>query len=185
MTSFRAVFFDFGGTLFSYTAFQRAMRGGEGKPLFAQAADRLGVDVDRRTIGKAYGKASATAFQKFTQRFPYLEIEALHSKELNRLMTKAMSKQDMTLYAQAPSLADAKVASKMYQVYKKVKFKNMIRDADDSLHWHAWKWSFIGAIKASDKRNAKKILKYLVEQFEADPSHKSDVQRMRANYENM
>jgi 2-haloalkanoic acid dehalogenase type II len=72
MTSFQAVFFDFGGTLFSYTAFQRAMRGGEGRPLFVEAADRLGIEADKRSIGKAYGKASAAAFQKYTVQPYYL-----------------------------------------------------------------------------------------------------------------
>lgn len=72
MAAFRAVFFDFGGTLFSYAAFQRAMRRGEGKPIFVQAAERLGVDVDRRAIAKAYGKASRDAFQKYNDRRFYL-----------------------------------------------------------------------------------------------------------------
>ena len=72
MSPFRAVFFDFGGTLFSYTAFQRAMRGGEGKPLFVEAAERLGLDADRKTIGRAYGKASMRAFQKYSPRDYYL-----------------------------------------------------------------------------------------------------------------
>ncbi len=72
MSAFRAVFFDFGGTLFSYTAFQRAMRLGDGVPIFVQAAERLGLDVDRRTIGKAYGKASRLAFQKYNDQTYYL-----------------------------------------------------------------------------------------------------------------
>ncbi len=69
----KAVFFDFGGTLFSYSAFQRAMRGGPGnEPIFARAASRLGVDVDRGTVGRAYGKASAEAFRKYSDRDFYL-----------------------------------------------------------------------------------------------------------------
>ena len=72
MDAFRAVFFDFGGTLFSYASFQRAMRDGAGKPIFVQAADRLGVDVDRRTIAKAYGRASQAAFAKYNDRAYYL-----------------------------------------------------------------------------------------------------------------
>ena len=72
MSAFRAVFFDFGGTLFSYTAFQRAMRQGDGAPIFVQAAERLGLDLDRRTIAKAYGKASRLAFQKYNDRAFYL-----------------------------------------------------------------------------------------------------------------
>lgn len=69
----KAVFFDFGGTLFSYTAFQRAMRGdGERMPIFAQAAERLGVPLDRKRIGQAYGTASAKAFRKYHDRDFYL-----------------------------------------------------------------------------------------------------------------
>ena len=70
----KAIFFDFGGTLFSYASFQRSMRGatGEGKPIFVQAAERLGVDVDRRAIGKAYGKASVQAFRKYNDQSFYL-----------------------------------------------------------------------------------------------------------------
>lgn len=70
----KAIFFDFGGTLFSYASFLASMRGagGEGRPIFVQAAERLGVDVDRRTIGKAYGKASTEAFRKYNDRPFYL-----------------------------------------------------------------------------------------------------------------
>ena len=72
MSAFRSVFFDFGGTLFSYASFQRAMRGGEGRPLFVLAADRLGLDVERRAIAKAYGKASQRAFERYNARDFYL-----------------------------------------------------------------------------------------------------------------
>jgi len=70
----KAVFFDFGGTLFSYGAFQRAMRGSDDgrPPIFVQAAERLGVEVPRRTIAGAYGKASASAFKKYSDRDYYL-----------------------------------------------------------------------------------------------------------------
>jgi 2-haloalkanoic acid dehalogenase type II len=70
----KAVFFDFGGTLFSYASFQQAMRGreGGGRPIFVQAADRLGVEVDRRRIAKAYGKASTAAFRKYSEQDFYL-----------------------------------------------------------------------------------------------------------------
>ncbi|MFP6605042.1 MAG: HAD family hydrolase [Myxococcota bacterium] len=72
MSAFSAVFFDFGGTLFSYASFERAMRSGDGKPIFIQGAERLGVEVDRRTIAKAYGKASRAAFQKYNDQSFYL-----------------------------------------------------------------------------------------------------------------
>jgi putative hydrolase of the HAD superfamily len=69
----KAVFFDFGGTLFSYSSFQRSMRGGDGQaPLFVQAAERLGVEIDRRSIAKAYGRASVAAFQKYNEQTFYL-----------------------------------------------------------------------------------------------------------------
>lgn len=70
----KAVFFDFGGTLFSYGSFLRAMRGDDGSkpPLFARAAARLGVEADRRTIAQAYGTASAEAFRKYNDRDFYL-----------------------------------------------------------------------------------------------------------------
>ena len=71
--SFQAVFFDFGGTLFSYASFQDAMRGaGPGGPIFVQAAARLGVEVDRRAIAKAYAKASGEAFRSYNDRRFYL-----------------------------------------------------------------------------------------------------------------
>jgi putative hydrolase of the HAD superfamily len=72
MSIFRAVFFDFGGTLFSYASFQRAMRDGDGEPIFVRAAERLGVEVDRRSMAKAYAKASRMAFQKYNDRSYYL-----------------------------------------------------------------------------------------------------------------
>ncbi len=69
----KAVFFDFGGTLFSYASFVGAMRGGDGqKPIFAQAAERLGAKVERKAIAQAYGKASVRAFGKYKDRDFYL-----------------------------------------------------------------------------------------------------------------
>jgi HAD superfamily hydrolase (TIGR01509 family) len=65
----KAVFFDFGGTLFSYATING---GSSSRSLFVEAADRLGVSADRRTIGRAYGKASAAAFRKYTSQRYYL-----------------------------------------------------------------------------------------------------------------
>ena len=65
----KAVFFDFGGTLFSYKAIQGA---GSSRPLYVQAAERLGVETDRRTIGRAYGKASKDAFLAHGTKSYYL-----------------------------------------------------------------------------------------------------------------
>lgn len=65
----KAVFFDFGGTLFSYRAFAAAPGN---RPLFVQAAEKLGVEVDRKAIGHAYGRASKAAFEKHGVRPYYL-----------------------------------------------------------------------------------------------------------------
>jgi HAD superfamily hydrolase (TIGR01509 family) len=65
----KAVFFDFGGTLFSYTTING---GGSSRSLFVEAAERLGVSADPKAIGRAYGKASAAAFQKYTVQQYYL-----------------------------------------------------------------------------------------------------------------
>ncbi len=64
-----AVFFDFGGTLFSYSGIGAAQAE---PPLFVRAAERLGVAADRRTIGRAYGRASKEAFQKIGTQPYYL-----------------------------------------------------------------------------------------------------------------
>jgi HAD superfamily hydrolase (TIGR01549 family) len=69
-SDFKAVFFDFGGTLFSYRTIDA---GNTDRPLFVEAAERLGVPVeDRKSIGRAYRKASAEAFQKYTVMRYYL-----------------------------------------------------------------------------------------------------------------
>lgn len=85
----RAVFFDFGGTLFSYASFLQAMRGtGERRPIFARAAERLGVDADRRAIARAYGAASSEAYLRFhdqpyyLHRDLFLETFRLFAREL-------------------------------------------------------------------------------------------------------
>lgn len=74
-TQFKAVFFDFGGTLFSYREFAGAGSAAAepaNPPLFVRAAERLGVEADRKTIGRAYGRASKAAFEKYTARQYYL-----------------------------------------------------------------------------------------------------------------
>ena len=73
MSRFDAVFFDFGGTLFSY---RQLVRGGEGPPLFVQAAQRLGVEVDdKRSLGRAWMKASEAAFGTVGTKPYYLHRE--------------------------------------------------------------------------------------------------------------
>ena len=64
-----AVFFDFGGTLFSYSDFGAAPADA---PLFVRAAERLGVAADRKTIGRAYAVASKEAFQQVGTQPYYL-----------------------------------------------------------------------------------------------------------------
>jgi len=68
MESIRAVYFDFGGTLFSYTHF----RGRSGR-LVGDVAERFGAeDHDRKTIGRAYMAASAKAFAHYNEHPYYL-----------------------------------------------------------------------------------------------------------------
>lgn len=55
----RAVFFDLGGTLFSY----RQVARGTG-PLIREAVRRLGVETERGEIGRAYREASRIAYEK-------------------------------------------------------------------------------------------------------------------------
>lgn len=62
-----AVFFDFGGTLFSYHAMRPRMRG-----LIGSMLDRLGLEADRRGAGRAYNEASSRAWAEFGPRPYYL-----------------------------------------------------------------------------------------------------------------
>jgi HAD superfamily hydrolase (TIGR01549 family) len=61
------IFFDFGGTLFSYKTMKRPI----GK-VMKEGAERLGVDKDRREIGKAYNAASLHAWSSVAQESFYL-----------------------------------------------------------------------------------------------------------------
>lgn len=66
-TRYDAVFFDFGGTLFSYRDI------GRGRPsVVLEAVKRLGVEASRREIGKAYGAAQRDAFVEYNRRDFYL-----------------------------------------------------------------------------------------------------------------
>jgi FMN phosphatase YigB (HAD superfamily) len=67
----RAVFFDFGGTLFTYGN----VRGRTFYPLLLEALDRLGVEVEPRAAGRAYTEASRQAFEAFHPRPYYLHRE--------------------------------------------------------------------------------------------------------------
>jgi HAD superfamily hydrolase (TIGR01509 family) len=64
----RAVFFDFGGTLFSYRDLTRSSF----RPVLAEAVERLGVDASLRDAGMAYGRASGESFREFSPKPYYL-----------------------------------------------------------------------------------------------------------------
>lgn len=70
----RAVFLDFGGTLFSY----RGMRSGT-RALIGRMLERLGVEADLRTAGRAYGRANRAAFLEFTDRPFYLHRDLFYT----------------------------------------------------------------------------------------------------------
>lgn len=65
--SHRAVFFDFGGTLFSYASVASSWA-----PLLASAAERLGVEAERSEIGRAFARASRKAYLTYAPRPYYL-----------------------------------------------------------------------------------------------------------------
>lgn len=69
----RAVFFDLGGTLFSYRNVARATM-----PLLLEAVRRLGVEADVDTAKTAYTAAGREATQAFAQRRYYLHREFFH-----------------------------------------------------------------------------------------------------------
>ena len=66
--SVQAVFFDFGGTLFSY----REVQGRTFIPLMLEGLARLRVELDPREAGRAYRQASAEAFQAYFSQPYYL-----------------------------------------------------------------------------------------------------------------
>jgi HAD superfamily hydrolase (TIGR01509 family) len=67
----RALFFDFGGTLFSYTG----VHGRAFMPILLESLERLGVEVEARQAGRAYRKASAESFREFNPKPYYLHKE--------------------------------------------------------------------------------------------------------------
>ena len=64
---FQAVFFDFGGTLFSY----RDLAAAPTSPVRDSLA-QLGVEAEKGQVGRAYWKASKDAFEAYTPRAYYL-----------------------------------------------------------------------------------------------------------------
>ena len=67
-TRTRAVFFDFGGTLFSYSALAHTGF----RHLVSEAVERLGAAASLSEAGRAYGKASAESMLDFTPKPYYL-----------------------------------------------------------------------------------------------------------------
>lgn len=65
-----AVFFDFGGTLFSY----RQVGGGTGRLIY-DAVGRLGVEVEPMQVGRAYRDATRDAYLALQERPYYLHRE--------------------------------------------------------------------------------------------------------------
>jgi len=63
----RGVFFDLGGTLFSYRELFRATRN-----RITSAAERLGVTATRREVGRAYASASQAVTHQYAGRAFYL-----------------------------------------------------------------------------------------------------------------
>ena len=64
----RGVFFDLGGTLYSYRNLKRALA-----PLVLEAAERLGSDIsDRKHIGRAYTDAGQAVAEIYAERSYYL-----------------------------------------------------------------------------------------------------------------
>ena len=68
--NFRAVFFDFGGTLYSYRSKGLSMR-----PVLEELLGRLGVSVDSSRVRSAFERASRGAYQEFAPRDFYLHRE--------------------------------------------------------------------------------------------------------------
>jgi len=64
----RALFFDFGGTLFSYTG----VHGRAFRPILVRALERLGGEIELKEAGRAYRNASAASFREFNPRPYYL-----------------------------------------------------------------------------------------------------------------
>ncbi len=72
-TSPKAVFLDFGGTLFSYRDMRSSTAG-----LLSSMLARLGVEAELRTAGRAYAKAQQAAFREFAARRFYLHRDLFH-----------------------------------------------------------------------------------------------------------
>lgn len=69
----QGVFFDLGGTLFSYRNVPRATA-----PLLTEAASRLGVQAGREQIKQAYAQASRDMSFAYAERAYYLHADFFH-----------------------------------------------------------------------------------------------------------
>jgi len=65
-----AVFFDLGGTLFSYRIVGRS-----GGPLLVEAARRLGIEGELRELGRVFGGSMQESFQHHAERPYYLHAD--------------------------------------------------------------------------------------------------------------
>jgi putative hydrolase of the HAD superfamily len=88
----KAVFFDFGGTLFSYQAMRPRMRA-----LIAAMLERLGLEADRRGAGRAYNEASQRAWAEFGPRRYYLHKDVFLAtfEQFARSLGASPSPQDL------------------------------------------------------------------------------------------
>lgn len=68
------MFFDFGGTLFSYRPMRRST-----VRLVGEAVQRLGIDADLGVAARAYGGASQRAFAEYLPRPYFLHRDVFHS----------------------------------------------------------------------------------------------------------
>jgi HAD superfamily hydrolase (TIGR01509 family) len=66
-TTIKGVFFDLGGTLFSYSNLGRVTG-----PLLIEAARRIGLDDEPKAIGQAYGEASREISRQYAEKTFFL-----------------------------------------------------------------------------------------------------------------
>jgi putative hydrolase of the HAD superfamily len=69
-SSIKGVFFDLGGTLFSYQNVGRATG-----PVLMEAVRRMGIDSEPKVIGKAYGTASREIGRQYAQKKFFLHSD--------------------------------------------------------------------------------------------------------------
>jgi FMN phosphatase YigB (HAD superfamily) len=69
-SSIKGVFFDLGGTLFSYNNVGRATG-----PVLMEAVRRMGIDDEPKVIGKAYGEASGEIGRRYAEKAFYLHSD--------------------------------------------------------------------------------------------------------------